>query len=172
MQLPPAALADMPFKDRAIFLDDLKKDQPKNKRLDIRNDYMEFYSDGETPFYASSMLYLKVFWIKGGGFLVFCHMPKPQADGGAPRPGQTFVFKREDGTWNDVTREYIPAEIDILSRFVPRRSKNIVQVGTYRKMLVLSGGGHDYVRQCDLYWTGRSFVVRKSPSQEFSYDAL
>jgi len=172
VQLPPKAVADMPLKDRKIFLDDLKKDTPPNKRLDIANDYLEFSSDGETPYYASSMLYVKIFWIKGGGYIVFCHMPKPKADRKPPRPGQTFIFIRKDGEWVDVTKNYIPASIDIESCFVPRRTKSIMQAGTYKNTIVIKpNGGHDYTKQFDLIWNGKSFVVVKSPTERFTYDS-
>ncbi|QTN32763.1 hypothetical protein HZ994_10605 [Akkermansiaceae bacterium] len=172
MELPPEAVADIPFPQRAIFLSHLRSDGPPNPRLDVKNGFLWFYSDGETPFLASSMLYMKVFPIKGGGDIVFCHMPKPQADTMPPRPGQTYFYAHRDGKWVDVTKETLPEGVDILWLFRHSRRSLVLQAGPYKVWKKPDGTeacGGDGVRLMDLAWDGRSFRAHTAKSPEFYY---
>ena len=173
MELPPEAVADIPPSQRAIFLSHLKADEPSNQRLDVKNGFLEFYTDGEVPFLASSMLYMKVFPNKDGGNIVFCHMPKPQADTLPPRPGQTFFFARRDGRWVDVTAETLPKGVDILWLFRHSRHSLVLQAGPYKVWKKPDGSeacGGDGVRLMDLLWDGTSFRARTAKSPEFDYN--
>lgn len=173
LELPTNALADIPFSERQIFLDHLREDKdadgaPGSQRLDIKHRYLEFYTDGEVPFHATSMLYVKVFTKSDGGVIVFCHMPKPQADGLPARANQTFFFERRKDQWIDVTDKVLPKGIDRMRCFRPQRTTNVIEAGDYAKAIVRPGGGHDYKREFDLFWDGRKFTTRKAPSHEFT----
>lgn len=172
MELPPKAVADIPRSQRAMFLSHLRADGPSNQRLDVGNGFLEFYSDGETPFLASSMLYMKVFPGKDGGDIVFCHMPKPQADTRPPRPGQTFFFAHRGGGWVDVTRETLPEGADILWLFRHSRHSLVLQAGPYKVWKKPDGTescSGEGTRLMDLAWDGTSFHARKAKSAKFGY---
>jgi hypothetical protein len=173
MELPPEAVADIPRSQRAIFLSHLRADEPSKQRLDVKNGFLEFYSDGEVPFLASSMLYMKVFPAKDGGNIVFCHMPKPQADELPPRPGQTFFFAQRDGKWVDVTRDTLPKGVDFLWLFRHSRHSLVLQAGPYKVWKKPDGTeacGGDGLRLMDLVWDGTSFHTQTAKSQKFDYD--
>jgi len=174
LELPTTALADIPFSERQIFLNHLREDKdaddtPSSQRLDIKHRYLEFYSDGEVPFHATSMLYVKVFTKSDGGVVVFCHMPKPQADGLPARANQTFVFEHRKHQWIDVTDEVLPKGIDRMRCFRPQRITNVIEAGDYAKTIRRPGGGHYYKREIDLFWNGRKFTTQKAPSHEFTF---
>lgn len=173
LELPPEAVADIPRSQRAIFLSHLGADEPPNNRLDVTNGFLEFYTDGEVPFFASSMLYMKVFPKKGGGDIVFCHMPKPQADTLPPRPGQTYFFAQRDGKWVDVTRETLPRGVDILWLYRHSRNSLILQAGPYdvwNKPDGTKSCNGDAKRRMDLMWDGTSFHAHAAKSSIFDYD--
>jgi hypothetical protein len=172
MELPAEAVADIPQSQRAAFLSHLRADEPPNTRLDVKNGFLEFYSDGEVPFLASSMLYMKVFPDKDGGNIVFCHMPKPQADTLPPRPGQTFFFAQRDGKWVNVTRETLPKGVDILWLFRHSRHSLVLQAGPYKVWKKPDGSeacGGEGVRLMDLVWDGTSFRARTAKTPKFEY---
>jgi hypothetical protein len=172
LELPPEAVADIPRSQRAIFLSHLGADEPPNNRLDVKNGFLEFYTDGEVPFFANSMLYMKVFPKKDGGDIVFCHMPKPQADTLPPRPGQTYFFTQRDGKWVDVTKETLPRGVDILWLFRHSRNSLILQAGPYdvwKKPDGMKSYSGDAKRRLDLVWDRKSFHAQKAKSPTFDY---
>lgn len=173
LELPPEAVANIPRDERSIFLAHLRTDNPTNTRLDVKNGFLEFYSDGEVPFLASSMLYMKVFPRKDGGNIVFCHMPKPQADELPPRPGQTFFFTERDGQWVDVTRKTLPKGVDVLWRFKHRRRTPVLQAGPYKVWKKPDGtdaSNGEGVRLKDLVWDGATFHARTATTRKFEFD--
>jgi len=162
-QLPSAALADLPGEERQIFIDEMLKDGPRNMRLDIENQFLEYYSDGETPFHMSSMLFMKVF-TDANGDIVLCHMPKPHADSKAPRLGQTFFFRSTDGHFVDVTKSILPKGVDTKWMFQPRRAKPEIELGPYKKKKRNDGRGYTYIAKSPtalLVWTGHKFELTK-----------
>lgn len=172
LELPPAAVADIPRVQRTIFLAHLRADKNKG-RLDVKNGFREFYSDGEVPFLASSMLYMKVFPRKDGGSIVFCHMPKPQADCLPPRPGQTFFFMKRDGQWVDVTQETLPKGVDSLWLFKHRRLSSVLQTGPYKVWKKPDGtdaSNGEGLRLKDLVWDGTTFHARTAKTPKFESD--
>lgn len=173
LELPPDVVADIPQAERSIFLAHLRTDNPTNTRLDVKNGFLEFYADGEVPFHASSMLYMKVFPRKDGGNIVFCHMPKPQADCLPPRPGQTFFFTERDGQWVDVTRKTLPKGVDSLWLFKHRGRSFVLQAGPYnvwKKPDGTDASNGEGVRLKDLVWDGTAFHARTAKTSKFEYD--
>lgn len=163
MELPPEAVADIPTGERRIFLNELRRDAPPNKRLDIKNGFLEFYSDGEVPFHVTSMLYIKVFPLIEGGSIILCHMPKPESDSLPSRLRQTFIFTRRKSGWIDLTGQILPKGVYALWRFQPRRASAVIEVGPYK-------GARRKI--FDLIWDGTAFRTQKAKNSEYSYDSL
>jgi len=173
-QLPAECLADLPTQERQLFIDDMLKLIPKNKCLDIPNQYLHYYSDGETPFHMSSMLYMKVFPDERGD-IVLCHMPKPHADSNPPRLGQTFLFRWSDGRFVDVTDSILPKKVNRKWKFKPRRAESVIEIGPYEKTRRADGRGFAFIGvrpRSQLIWTGDVFELEKLKIDKYSYDAL
>jgi hypothetical protein len=160
MELPPQALGGMPFTDRHVFLTWFQDDVPKNKRLDIENDYLNFYTDGDVPFHCSSEFYLKLFWIKTGGCIVFTYTKNPKA---------LYVYKKQNGIWTDVTQKYLPPKALAYSEVQPCRYKRLIEFGVDKPR---PNGYTDAIRQLDLRWSGTSFEMLAPPTKKFTDDGL
>jgi len=173
-QLPSECLADLSFQERQIFIDEMLKSVPTNKCLDIENQFLEYYSDGETPFEMSSMLYMKVFSDENGD-IVLCHMPKPHADSKPARLGQTFFFRLTEGGSVDVTEKIIPKGVNLKWRFQPRRTERTIEIGPYERTKRNDGRGFAIIARHPrslLTWTGNKFEVSKLKSERYSNDSL
>jgi hypothetical protein len=171
-ELPPEAVADIPLSQRTRFLQSLRRD-PSDTRLDLRRGFLHFYSDGgdHGEGFGTSMLYMRQFQRTDGGFVILTHMPKPFADGSAPRANQTFVFERRNGQWTDVTDELFPSGIDLTSHFRPQRVSAIVEVAPYVRVTRRDGRGDVWdfgPRDIDLRWDGRVFQKHKPSKSTLS----
>jgi hypothetical protein len=116
---------------------------------------------------------MKVFLRKDGGSIVFCHMPKPQADCLPPRPGQTFFFMKRDGQWVDVTRETLPKGVDSLWLFKHHRLSSVLQAGPYKVWKNPDGtdaSNGEGLRLKDLVWDGTTFHARTAKTPKFESD--
>lgn len=171
-ELPSQFVADIPPTQRTAFLQSLRRD-PSDTRLDLRHGFLNFYSDGGDygEGFGTSMFYMRQFRRADGGSIVLTHMPKPFADGSAPRANQTFVFERRNGKWTDVTSEVFPAGIDLTSHFRPQRVSAVVEVAPYVHAKRRDGRGQFWdfgARIADLHWDGHAFQKRKPTKNTLS----
>src|SRR5690349_19017087 len=109
LTLPPRYLADVPLENRNALLNSFSAD-PKGTRLDYKNGWIHFYSDGggDAKGRPTSMFWVKLLPRKDQAPLVFVHMSKPFAYGSIPDANQTFVLEKNGEGWEDVTKAVIP----------------------------------------------------------------
>lgn len=171
-ELPAQFVADIPLAQRIPLLQSLRSD-PSDKRLDPIHGYLHFYSDGgdHGAVGGTSMLYMRQFQRAEGGFVVLTHMPKPFADGSAPRANQTFVFERRKGKWTDITAEVFPNGLDLTNHFRPRRTSAVIEVAPYVRFKRQDGRGDAWdfgPRTAELRWDGHAFQKRKPTKETLS----
>ncbi len=176
LKLPPRYLADVPIENRRALLESLSSD-PKDGRLDYKNGWIHFYSDGgdhESPKgRPTSMFWVKLLPRQDQSPLVFVHMSKPFADGSIPGENQTFVLEKSGKGWEDITKKVIPRKVDMTAHFRPRRKMIEIEVAPYEKIPVKDGGKTAYgfgEHKFDLVWNGSALVVRKASSPKLSGD--
>ena len=171
-ELPPQFVADIPLAQRTALLQSFRSD-PSDTRLDLAHGYLHFYSDGgdHGAVSGTSMLYMRQFRRADGGFVVLTHMPKPFADGSAPRANQTFVFERRKGKWTDITADVFPRGIDFTSHFEPRRASAVIEVAPYVRFARQDGRGDAWKfgsPTAELHWDGHTFQKRNPTENALS----
>lgn len=164
--LPPKYLGDCPYRVRELMLENLIIETLQC--WDPENGWMHFFSDNSYV-RASSMIYLRLLPRSDRGRLVFVHMPKPYASGDSPpAEDQTFVLEASSaGQWTDVTKNVMPASVDLTSHFSPMRSQPVIEVAAYDKILRDDGKGYYYhFGKCteELRWNGTQFELRSVPA--------
>ena len=172
-ELPPRFVADIPIANRDAFIKSLQRNS-SDRRLDLKNGYLHHYSDNSAEgFGATSMLYMRQYRRADGGFVVLTHMPKPFANGSAPREDQTFVFERRGGRWKDVTSEVFPKAIDWTAHFRPLRASKVVEVAPYVRIQRADGRGEAWnFGECvaDLIWDGHEFQKHDPNNRSLTKD--
>lgn len=165
--IPAKYLADIALADREKLLSQIKDDP---NRMDAAKGWVHWFSDGHEV-HGSSMFWLKELPREGKTPLVFVHMAKPFADGSKPRANQTFVLERTGDGWSDVTKEVMPAEVDLTMHFRTRKKDAVIEAAAWTEFERRDGGGKAWTygeRSMDLWWVGGKLVVREPASKELT----
>jgi hypothetical protein len=161
--LPPKYLGDIPLGNRNLLIAEVAKDE---RRMDAASGWLHWLSDGGKVA-GTSMVWAKELPRAGKGPLILVHMAKPFADGQEPAKNQTFVLERGAKGWTDVTKEMIPAEVDLTQHFRTRKKDAVVEVARWTKFERRDGLGMAWKfgpRVLDLHWTGERFIVKEAES--------
>lgn len=168
--LPPKYMADCSYADRERLIADLETDGDIS-RWDPASKWMNFFSDSGY-ISVTSMIYLRMFVLDDGGYVVFVHMPKPFADGSRPMANQTFILKSgAKGEWIDVTRDLLPTAADLTAHYSPSKTEPLIKVAPYELYKRADGRGEAYhFGPCtqELWWNGHDFELKEVTPRKLS----
>ena len=164
MELPPKYLADVPLADRQKLIATAGKNAD---RLNAATGWLHWYSDGSSV-RASSMIWAKELPRPDKTPLILVHMAKPFADGRKPEEDHTVVLERGENGWKDVTKEVMPADVDMKMHFRTREDDTVVEVAPWKEIDRRDGRGKALVygsRVMDLHWSGERFIAKEPESK-------
>jgi hypothetical protein len=173
LRVPAVFLADIPAENRVRLLEVLSSWTGSDEHLDYEHGWVHYFYDGpaEDSPGGTSQFWMKVLPRKGQIPLVLIHMPK-RTRTATPTANETVVLELGSlGRWNDVTKDVMPAEVDLTMHFRPRRMENRIEVARYEKFERKDGRGQAYKfgkREVDLIWEDGRFRVVEPDGQKLS----
>jgi hypothetical protein len=174
LSLPSFAVAGMSDQGKLTFYNAARtwQDEPGGSVwwIDNENMLILYYVDHPLKTGAVSSFHLKIFRDQAGRPVVFSHIPRRTVNERKREKFDTFILRRDDGKWVDVTEEILPNGVDRDWYFLPSRRDQKVEAGpvVWKKREKGSEAVWEPVRTADLYWNGSVFELRESPSRKFT----
>lgn len=157
--LPSEAVAGMSKEGREAFIQLM----PIHEGVDIPDRKLHYFSDSPDKYPdTKSMLYLRLFEDESGHTIAASHCAYPFANGSTPSASNTFVYRLENGKWNDITASVLPAET---RTWWCHFNKDPIPCGPYTKLQRKDGRGNTYKfgkPAGTLAWKDGAFQLRTS----------